>query len=70
MMKLFKKLTLVTTTAFLFCLTIASGTLTSLSVPSIIIDTEEDAESTPLPQKPGIKPMSDGDEADNNRKTR
>ena len=58
-MKQFKKISLVTTAAFLLCLTLASGTLKPLPVPSVTIETEEDAEPTPTPEDPGIKPFAD-----------
>ena len=60
-MKQFKKISLVTTAAFLLCLTLASGTLKPLPVPSVTIETEEDAEPTPTPtpEEPGIKPLAD-----------
>lgn len=61
-MKQSKKITLVTTAAFLLCLTLASGTLKPLPVPSVTIETEEDAEPTPVPEEPGIKPLADDNE--------
>ena len=64
MMKHVKKLTLVTTAAFLFCLTAAGETLKPLPMPSTI-EIKEDAELTPLPQEPEIRPLSD--ENDTNR---
>lgn len=70
MIKQFKKLTLVTTAAFLFCLTAASGTISSISLPSITIEAEENAEPTPLPEEPEIKPMSDDEMDENNTKTK
>lgn len=70
MMKHSKKLTLITTAAFLFCLTATSGTISSISLPSITIEAEEDAESTPLPEEPEIKPMADDEMDENNTKTK
>lgn len=65
MMKQFKKSALVTTAAFLLCLTVASGTLNLISLPSVTIETEGDAEPTPLPAEPEIKPMADENEGNN-----
>ena len=70
MMKQLKKLTIVSTAAFLFCLTVASGTLHPLPTPSVTIETEEDVKPTPLPQEPGIEPLSDGDEVSGSSKTK
>lgn len=63
-MKHLKKLTLVTTAAFLFCLTAVSGTINSLPLPSITVETEDNAEPTPLPEKPEINPLADDEEED------
>lgn len=68
MMKQFKKLILIATTAFLFCLTVASSVIKPLPVPSITIETEQDTDPAPLPTEPEIKPMADEDEGDDSFK--
>lgn len=46
MKKPLKKLTIVATSAFLFCLTIVSGTVSTL--PAVSIEAEEDVTISPL----------------------
>lgn len=60
MMKLFKKLTLVTTAAFLFLLTAVTDATPMLPLPGITID--KDANDDTLPKKPEIRPMADDSE--------
>lgn len=67
MMKQFKKFTLITTAAFLFCLTATSGTISSISLPSITIDADENNETTPLLEEPEINPLADDEEEDSLR---
>lgn len=70
MMKHFKKMTFITTAAFLFCLTVASGTISSILLPSITIEAREDAEPTPLPEESDIKPMADDEQDEYSNKTK
>ncbi len=65
MMKQFKKFTLITTAAFLFCITATTETISSISFSSITIEAEENAEPTPLPEEPEINPLADENEGDN-----
>ena len=71
MMKYFKKLTMVTTSAFVFLLTAVTGASQRLPLPSITIEAEEDADDiTPTPDELGIRPMADddGDTSNSNSK--
>lgn len=64
MKKSIKKLSLVTTAALLFLLTATAGASPSLPLPSIAIETEDDADDImPVPEEPGIQPMADDEDA-------
>lgn len=67
MMKQFKKFTLITTAAFLFCITATTETISSISLPSITIDADENNETTPLLEEPEINPLADDEEEDSLR---
>ena len=67
MLNSFKKISLVLTTAFLFCLTIISGT-TTLRLPSIVANQENVTAPTPFPEESEITTLADDDDERSLRK--
>ena len=67
MMKQFKKLTLAVVTFFMLLLTVASGTISSLPLPSITVEENGDTEPTPVPE---IAPLADDDDDKNSYKSK
>lgn len=64
MMKHFKKLTLIITAAFLFCLTTANTFGGLIPLPSVTVDEEQPDNQ----EKPDVQPMADDDDDTNGKK--
>lgn len=62
MMKQFKKLTLITTAAVLFCLTAVCNTGSLILIPSVTLEEQTDDK-----EHPDIQPMSDQTEEDEDK---